>query len=295
MVKKLKAMANKSRTESQLAAAVKDSAQEIWLAGLGAFAKAQEEGQKVFKALVREGASIQQRTMKVTEDRVNDVTAKVTKVAAGLQKQANGTWDKLETVFEARVERALTRLGVPTNKEITSLTKRVEALAKEWKPDVLHAHSPVLDGLAALRVGKALGIPVIYEIRAFWEDAAVGNGTGRAGSVRYRLTRALEDRVGVPLLMRTTRSVGLTQAGADVLAPGAVSARWRLGNGSLLRIDLNLSDRPVVHTPQAGAALLFEHPAQSAGLLDRGTLAPYCALVSLTAAAPLQPPDGERP
>ncbi|WP_460125331.1 malto-oligosyltrehalose trehalohydrolase [Pseudomonas sp. S2_C03] len=85
-----------------------------------------------------------------------------------------------------------------------------------------------------------------------------------------------------------------TQAlGADVLAPGAVSARWRLGNGSLLRIDLNLSDRPVVHTPQADAALLFEHPAQSADLLDRGTLAPYCALVSLSAAA--QPPDGERP
>ena len=129
MVKKLKAMADK-RSESQLAAAVKDSAQEIWLAGLGAFAKAQEEGQKVFKALVREGTSIQQRTMKVTEDKVNDVTAKVTKVAAGLQKQANGTWDKLESVFEARVERALTRLGVPTNKEITSLTKRVEDLTR---------------------------------------------------------------------------------------------------------------------------------------------------------------------
>ena len=130
MVKKLKAMAEKSHSESQLRAAVKDSAQEIWLAGLGAFAKAQEEGEKVFKALVREGTSIQKRTMKVTEDRVNDVTAKVTKVAAGLQKQANGTWDKLETVFEARVERALTRLGVPTNKEIAALTKRVEELTR---------------------------------------------------------------------------------------------------------------------------------------------------------------------
>jgi poly(hydroxyalkanoate) granule-associated protein len=130
MVKKLKAMADKSGRESQLASAVKDSAQEIWLAGLGAFAKAQEEGQKVFKALVREGTSIQQRTMKVTEDKVNDVTAKVTKVAAGLQKQANGTWDKLESVFEARVERALTRLGVPTNKEINALTKRVEQLTR---------------------------------------------------------------------------------------------------------------------------------------------------------------------
>jgi poly(hydroxyalkanoate) granule-associated protein len=130
MVKKLKAMAQSSRGDNQLKGAIKDSAQEIWLAGLGAFAKAQEEGQKVFKALVREGTSIQKRTMKVTEDKVNDVTAKVTKVAAGLQKQANGTWDKLETVFEARVERALTRLGVPTNKEITALTKRVEELTK---------------------------------------------------------------------------------------------------------------------------------------------------------------------
>jgi len=131
MVKKLKALAAKSSSESQLRAAVKDSAHEIWLAGLGAFAKAQEEGQKVFKALVREGTSIQQRTMKVTEDRVNDVTARVTQVAAGLQKQANGTWDKLETVFEERVDRALTRLGVPTRKDITTLTKRVEELTSE--------------------------------------------------------------------------------------------------------------------------------------------------------------------
>jgi PEP-CTERM/exosortase A-associated glycosyltransferase len=77
-------------------------------------------------------------------------------------------------------------------REIGALAKRVEALVTEWKPDLLHAHSPVLDGLAALRVGKRLGIPVIYEIRAFWEDASVGNGTGREGSLRYRLTKALE-------------------------------------------------------------------------------------------------------
>jgi maltooligosyltrehalose trehalohydrolase len=87
---------------------------------------------------------------------------------------------------------------------------------------------------------------------------------------------------------------GAYALGAEVLAKGAVSARWRLGDGSQLRIDLNLSDTPVVHTPQADAKLLFEHPAQSAGLLEQGTLAPYCALVSLTAAAPLLPPDGER-
>lgn len=128
MVKKLKAIAKANDGDSQLAAAIKDSAQQIWLAGLGAFSKAQEEGQKVFDALVKEGNSIQKRTMRITEDKMNDVTHRVGKLAGGLQKQANGTWDKLETVFEERVERALMRLGVPTNKEIGELTRRVEEL-----------------------------------------------------------------------------------------------------------------------------------------------------------------------
>lgn len=127
MVKKLKAMAGGGK-DSQLAAAIKESAQQIWLAGLGAFSKAQEEGTKVFEALVKEGNSIQKRTMKLTEDRVNEVTSKVTRMAGSFQKQANASWDKLEGVFEERVQRALTRLGVPTKKEIHALTKRVEEL-----------------------------------------------------------------------------------------------------------------------------------------------------------------------
>ncbi|BCX68457.1 malto-oligosyltrehalose trehalohydrolase [Pseudomonas izuensis] len=90
------------------------------------------------------------------------------------------------------------------------------------------------------------------------------------------------------------RLPGAQALGAEVLADGAVSARWLLGDGSLLRIDLNLSHQPVVHTPQADAQVLFEHPPQAKGLLDQGTLAPYCALVTLKPAAPLPPPDGER-
>ena len=64
--------------------------------------------------------------------------------------------------------------------------------ADDFRPDVIHAHSPVLDALAALWVARRRKLPLVYEIRAFWEDAAVGNGTGREGSWRYRTTRALE-------------------------------------------------------------------------------------------------------
>jgi poly(hydroxyalkanoate) granule-associated protein len=131
MVRKLKAMAEGASKDSQLAAAIKESAHQIWLAGLGAFAKTQEEGRKVFEALVKEGSSIQKRTVKMTEDKLAEVTGRFAKVAGNMQKQANGTWDKLESVFEERVERALSRLGVPTRREIAQLTKRVEELTAE--------------------------------------------------------------------------------------------------------------------------------------------------------------------
>ncbi|WP_157220249.1 TIGR04063 family PEP-CTERM/XrtA system glycosyltransferase [Flavisphingomonas formosensis] len=79
-------------------------------------------------------------------------------------------------------------------REIAALAARLDALIDEWKPDQLHVHSPVLNAMAVLRVARRRKLPVIYEIRAFWEDAAVGNGTGREGSPRYRLTRLLETR-----------------------------------------------------------------------------------------------------
>jgi glycosyltransferase involved in cell wall biosynthesis len=85
--------------------------------------------------------------------------------------------------------------GLREWREAGLLADRIVDLARTWRPDVLHAHSPALCGLAAVRAGRRLGLPVVYEIRAFWEDAAVGNGTGRAGSARYWLTRQLENRV----------------------------------------------------------------------------------------------------
>jgi PEP-CTERM/exosortase A-associated glycosyltransferase len=75
---------------------------------------------------------------------------------------------------------------------IDRLAARLLEVAREIKPDVLHAHSPALNAIAALRVGRRLGIPVVYEIRAFWEDAAVDHGTSREWGLRYRVTRAME-------------------------------------------------------------------------------------------------------
>ncbi len=78
---------------------------------------------------------------------------------------------------------------------IRSLSQRLDEVINETQPDILHAHSPVLNGLAALKVGKKFNIPVVYECRAFWEDAAVDHGSTTEGSLRYRLTKAMETYV----------------------------------------------------------------------------------------------------
>ena len=115
--------------DSQLAGAVKDSAQQIWLAGMGAFAKAQEEGGKVFEALVKEGMSLQKKTQGLAEDKISEVTGKMTSMAGTVQAKAGQNWDKLEALFEARTAKAMAKLGVPTAKDVQALTERVDELA----------------------------------------------------------------------------------------------------------------------------------------------------------------------
>jgi len=105
---------------------------------------------------------------------------------------------------------------------IHGLARRLEEVARQVRPDVLHAHSPALNAIAALRVGRRLGIPVVYEVRAFWEDAAVDHGTSRAGGLRYRLTRALETYALKRADAVTTICEGLR---ADIAARGVPLAK----------------------------------------------------------------------
>jgi PEP-CTERM/exosortase A-associated glycosyltransferase len=105
---------------------------------------------------------------------------------------------------------------------VMTLEKRLDEVIEREKPDVLHAHSPALNGLAALRAGKKYGIPVVYECRAFWEDAAVDHGTSSEGGIRYRLTRALETKVFREASAVTTICEGLR---GDIVSRGIASEK----------------------------------------------------------------------
>lgn len=102
------------------------------------------------------------------------------------------------------------------------LERRLLQVAEQLRPNIIHAHSPVLNALPALRVGKRLGIPVVYEVRAFWEDAAVDHGTTSEGSLRYRLTRWLETRALKRAQHVFTICEGLR---SDIVARGIPAAR----------------------------------------------------------------------
>ena len=112
---------------------IMESAQQIWLAGLGAFAKAQGEGGRLFETLIREGTNLEQKTRKIATGTVGEVRGAVESGVSQVRERTQETWDKLEQVFENRVSRALGKLGVPGRKELEELTRRVEELGREVK------------------------------------------------------------------------------------------------------------------------------------------------------------------
>jgi poly(hydroxyalkanoate) granule-associated protein len=134
MVTKLKKQSGESsarkgdKSGAQLSGTIKDSAQQIWLAGLGAFAKAQEEGGKVFDALVKEGIGLQRKTQSAAEEKFSEATSRMASMATDISSKASGQWDKLESIFEQRVSRALNKLGVPSAKDVEMLMHRIDEL-----------------------------------------------------------------------------------------------------------------------------------------------------------------------
>ena len=165
MVKKLQKMAGKGKSnggsgaamlDSQFAQSVKDSAQQIWSAGLGAFSQAQGEGSKVFEALVKEGMNAQKRTQAVAEEKLVAMAGKVSDLAGDVSSKAGKQWDKMEAIVEDRIAHALKRLGVPSTKDLDALNRRIDALSKGAKPAQKPVAAPKPAPKAVKPVAKAV-------------------------------------------------------------------------------------------------------------------------------------------
>jgi len=132
MLKKARAGATgkQSAEAKDMSQSVLDSSRHIWLAGLGAFARAQAEGTKVFETLVKQGESLEAKTKKAASHTAAMARGAASAKVKEVQKGVGGTWDKLEQVFEDRVERALSKLGVYTQNDVERLTERVDVLSE---------------------------------------------------------------------------------------------------------------------------------------------------------------------
>ncbi len=160
---------------------------------------------------------------------------------------------------------------------LAAFARRIDAAVDAFRPDMLHAHSPVLDAIAALRVARARGLPLVYEIRAFWEDAAVGNGTGTEGSAKYRVTRAMESWA-----VQRADAVAVICEGlrGDLIARGVAADKIVVSpNG----VDLTLFGEPVARDPALAASLGLED-AETIGFI--GSFYDYEGLDDLIAAKP---------
>ena len=160
-------------------------------------------------------------------------------------------------MFHRTIGEAAGPVGLKEWREIGLFADSIDKVIADWRPDILHAHSPAICGHAALRVARKHNIPLVYEIRAFWEDAAVGNGTGRENSVKYRLTRTLENRAVAgadavfticnglrdDLIARGFNGgkIGISPNGVDMSLFGEPAPR-----DSALARELGIGDEPVI-------------------------------------------------
>lgn len=129
--------------------AMKEQAQQIWLAGLGAFAKAQQEGSKAFEKLVTDGISMQRKAQSAAEEKLAEATQQATQAAHAFNERATGQWGKLEGIFEERVARALQGLGLPSAAEMKALQDRVSRLEAQLGAPAKAAIKPRADKKAS--------------------------------------------------------------------------------------------------------------------------------------------------
>ncbi len=182
-----------------------ESAQHIWMAGLGAFSRAQDQGSKLFEALIREGQTIESKTRHFTSGRANDVRDRMENTVGNVKERAADTWDRLEKVFEDRVSRALTRLGVPGRDEMHALVERIEELnrsvraqqaysASAARPTSAPANKPAARGAARKSpAGKASGASTSGKNSAAGKTATRKPG-GRKTAVKSTGKRARSAR-----------------------------------------------------------------------------------------------------
>ena len=203
----------------------------------------------------------------------------------GQRHNLEAAWDEsIEVADGLRFHRTLgTPEGPPPLRElgeIAALGGAIRQLAADgFRPDIIHAHSPALCGAAAARAARALGVPFVYEIRAFWEDAAVGNLTGTEGSLKYRLTRALETRVARQADALFTICDGLRD---DLAARGIAPERIGvMRNG----VDLELFGEPIPRDDALASELGIAPGAPVIGYI--GSFYAYEGVDDLIAAMPL--------
>lgn len=163
------------------------------------------------RAIIREQRNRGWQTVHVTSEKQGEVSA---------NKETVDGLDFYRTPVSSNLLSKLPALN--QLQVVRSLAERLDEVAQAEKPDIIHAHSPALNGLAALKVGKKHGIPVVYETRAFWEDAAVDHGTNKENDTRYKLTRAMESRVFKQADAITTICEGLRK---DIVARGNADSK----------------------------------------------------------------------
>ncbi|GAB3355447.1 phasin family protein [Lysobacter tyrosinilyticus] len=122
-----------AQQSEQLSKTLSESAQQVWLAGVGAFSRAQTEGTKLFEALIKEGLKLEKNALKFAGGQADVVRGAVESKVGQARERATDTWDRLEKVFEDRVQRALTKLGVPGRDDLAELTRKVDSLTTELR------------------------------------------------------------------------------------------------------------------------------------------------------------------